>query len=46
VQTRLVTLTLLLRQIGQDELADAWLADRQAQETSVWQKSDRLEAAL
>jgi uncharacterized protein len=46
VQTRLVTLTKLLRQIGQDELAETWLADRRALEKSVWQASDRLEAAL
>jgi len=43
VQTRLITLTRLLRDIGQGALAAAWLADRAACEASVWQSSDRLD---
>lgn len=42
IQTRLITVTRLLRQIGQDSLADTWLADRDAAETAVWQPNDRL----
>jgi uncharacterized protein len=42
VQTRLITIATLLRQIGQHALADAWLGDRDALEAAVWQKTDRL----
>ena len=42
IQTRLVTIAALLRQMGQDHLLDAWFADRQAQQESVWRTSDRL----
>ncbi len=42
VQTRLITAVSLLRKIGQDTLADDWLSDREALETAVWQKTDRL----
>ncbi|HEX3049673.1 MAG TPA: radical SAM protein [Aggregatilineaceae bacterium] len=43
VQTRLITLTRLLREIGQGDLAETWLADHAACEASVWQSSDRLD---
>lgn len=42
VQTRLVTITALLKQLEQNELAREWLADRPASEVSVWQRTDRL----
>ncbi|NLX09599.1 MAG: radical SAM protein [Chloroflexi bacterium] len=42
VQTRLITLAGLLREIGQGELAAAWLEDRAACAVSAGQPSDRL----
>lgn len=45
VQTRLITVTQLLRRMGQDALAEAWLADLSAWQTAVWRSSDRLSAA-
>ena len=42
LQTRLITIASLLRQLGQDELAAAWLADRQAMQASAWQAGDAL----
>jgi len=42
IQTRIITITTLLRQLGQNQLADAWLADRPAVQTAVWQTNDRL----
>ncbi len=42
IQTRLITITRLLRGLGEHERADAFLADRSASEIAVWQPSDRL----
>lgn len=42
IQTRLVTMTRLLRQLGQHDLAADWLADRVGAETAVYQSTDRL----
>lgn len=42
VQTRLITIAKLLLQMGQDNLVDAWLADRPAMEASVLQLTDEL----
>ena len=39
---RLITITRLLRQLGDDELAEAFLVDRAAWEKAVWQPTDRL----
>lgn len=43
IQTRLVTVTTLLRRLGQHDLAAAWLRDRAAAEAAAWQRSDRLD---
>ena len=42
IQTRLVTITQLLNQLGQHRLVDEWLADRAMWEASAWQRTDRL----
>ena len=41
IQTRLITVARLLRRIGQHELADLWLSDRQMSEAALWQPGDR-----
>lgn len=45
VQTRLITLTRLLRRMGQDALAESFLANPAAWQAAVWQPSDRWSAA-
>jgi uncharacterized protein len=42
VQTRLITAGMLLRQLGQGELAEAWLQNRASMRTVALQKTDRL----
>ncbi len=42
IQTRLVTITRLLKQLSQDALAQEWLANRPALEAAAWQRNDRL----
>lgn len=42
VQTRLVTIALLLREIGQEKLVEEWLSDSEALAVSAHQSSDRL----
>jgi uncharacterized protein len=42
VQTRLITAAVLLRQLGQAELADAWMDDPRELKKTALQKSDRL----
>lgn len=42
IMTRLTTAARLLRQLGQDAVADAWLADRPALERAALQPDDRL----
>jgi radical SAM protein with 4Fe4S-binding SPASM domain len=43
-QTRLILTLRLLHELGQDSLAEAWLADRSAVERFVYTGSDRLES--
>ena len=42
IQTRLITITNLLKRLGQGVLISNWLANRSAMEASIWSKSDRL----
>lgn len=42
IQTRLVTITRLLHQLGQEAVATAWLADPTALHKAAWQHTDRL----
>jgi uncharacterized protein len=42
LQTRLITITGLLKRLGQADLADEWLNDRSALEISAWQATDEL----
>lgn len=42
IQTRLITITRLLRDLGEDDLADAFLNTPSAWEHAVWQASDRM----
>ena len=46
VQTRLITAAVLLRQLGQAELADAWMDDSRALQKTAFQKSDLLQEGL
>ncbi len=43
IQTRLVTITKLLHEAGQPDLAQRWLEDPAAMETAAWQPTDRLD---
>jgi len=42
IQTRLITIANLLKEMNQPDLVDEWFADRPALEASVWQSTDRL----
>jgi len=42
LQTRLVTITKLLHEAGQPELAQGWLNDLPSLETAAWQPTDQL----
>jgi uncharacterized protein len=42
VQTRLITITRLLRDLGENDLADAFLNTPSAWQSAVWQASDRM----
>jgi uncharacterized protein len=42
IQTRIITITNLLKRLGQDQLAEIWLSDRSAVEASIWQNTDRI----
>jgi hypothetical protein len=43
IQTRLVTISKLLREAGQPDLTQSWLTNRAAMEAAALQPSDRLE---
>ncbi len=42
IETRIITITKLLKRLGQEDLLAHWLSDRTLQGESVWQASDRL----
>lgn len=42
LQTRMITIAGLLKRLGQTELAETWLTDREAMELSAWQATDEL----
>jgi len=42
IQTRLITIALLLKQLGQEDLATSWLNNHSTLEASDWSTSDRL----
>jgi hypothetical protein len=38
----MITIAGLLKRLGQTELAETWLTDREAMELSAWQSTDEL----
>ena len=42
IQTRLITIALLLKRLGQEELATSWLNNHSALEAPLWSTTDRL----